>query len=359
MQRRGYVPALDGLRALAVLSVLVYHTWNILPGGWVGVDVFFVLSGYLITAILLDERGRTGTISLGQFYLRRALRLLPALALCVTMAVALAETQGPGLTDVTTKEAAAAALYVANWWQVVTPHAPLGLLAHTWSLSIEEQFYLVWPALLWGLLALRGHRAVLCAALAGTALVLVHRLMLVKSMSLPFLTYYRTDTRADTLLIGAALAALAARGMLARIPGWALRLAAAAGIGGLGAVSVRFGVAPLDGTGFTLVALAAAAVVAAVVAPHGWPLLHRALSWRPLVAVGRVSYGVYLFHIVIWQGLLAPHISRGPLAALLTTVLTLAVAAGSYRYVETPFLRMKNRIGVRRRRAALEGAATA
>jgi peptidoglycan/LPS O-acetylase OafA/YrhL len=357
MYRRGYVPALDGLRALAVLAVLGYHTWEgEFRGGWVGVDVFFVLSGYLITSILLAERGRTGTIALGQFYLRRALRLFPALALCMTAAIALAETQGPGLTQLTAKEAAAAALYVSNWWMVATPHAPTGLLAHTWSLSIEEQFYLCWPVLLLGLLAARGHHAVLWAAGAGAVLVLGHRLVVQGSISLPFLTYYRTDTRVDTLLIGAALAALAALGTLERVPGWVLRVAAAVGIGTLGAVAKSFGFAGLDGIGYTLVALAAAAVVAAVVAPQGWPLLRRVLSARPLVAVGRISYGVYLFHIVVWQGLLAPHLSSGPLATLLTTVLTLAVAGASYRYVEMPFLRMKDRLGLRRRGAALEAA---
>ena len=132
MHQRRYVPALDGLRAIAVVAVLAYHTWEgAFPGGWVGVDVFFVLSGYLITAILLEERERTGTISFRRFHLRRALRLLPALAVCVVAAVAIATTQGPGLTTVTTREAAAAALYVSNWWLVATPHAPFGLLAHT------------------------------------------------------------------------------------------------------------------------------------------------------------------------------------------------------------------------------------
>src|SRR5579862_1099054 len=162
MHRRGYVPALDGLRAIAVLAVLGYHTWEgAFRGGWVGVDIFFVLSGYLITSILLAERDRRGTISFRQFYLRRALRLLPALVLCLAVAIALAASQGPTLRDATTKEAAAATLYAANWWQVLRPHAPIGLLAHTWSLSVEEQFYLCWPLALSGLLALRGYRAVL------------------------------------------------------------------------------------------------------------------------------------------------------------------------------------------------------
>jgi peptidoglycan/LPS O-acetylase OafA/YrhL len=346
MHQRRYVPALDGLRALAVLGVLLVHTWgDAFPGGWVGVDVFFVLSGYLITSILLAEHGRTGRISFRRFYLRRALRLLPALGVCIVAALGLAETQGPGLTAVTSHEAAAAVAYVSNWWLVANPHAPAGLLRHTWSLSIEEQFYLCWPVLLSVLLALGGRRAVLWGAVTGVVVVLGYRLVLAASLPLPFLTYYRTDTRADALLIGAALAALSAQGMLERVPGAVLRLAACMGIAGLAGVTVHFGIADLDRFGYTLVGLAAASVVAAVVSARGWPRLSRALSWGPLVAVGRVSYGVYMFHILVWQGLLAPHIASGPLAAVLTATLTIGVATVSFRYLETPFLRLKDRTG--------------
>jgi peptidoglycan/LPS O-acetylase OafA/YrhL len=190
---------------------------------------------------------------------------------------------------------------------------------------------------------------VVWGALAGIAVVLGYRLVLTATLPLPYLTYYRTDTRADALLIGAAVAGLAARGTLAHIPARALRLAAAVGIAVLSAGVVRFGLSELDGIGYTLVGLAAAAVVAVVVAPHdAWPHLERALSCGPLASVGRISYGVYLFHIVVWQGLLAPHISSGPVAAVLTAVLTIGIATASFRYLETPFLRMKERLGSRR-----------
>jgi peptidoglycan/LPS O-acetylase OafA/YrhL len=342
------VPALDGLRAVAVLAVLGVHAWQAaFPGGWVGVDVFFVLSGYLITSILLSERDRIGRISLRGFYLRRALRLLPALAVCMLVALGLAQLQGPGLLRVTEQEAAATALYVANWWQVLTPHAPLGLLPHTWSLSIEEQFYLCWPVLMCVLLSLGGRRAVLWGALAAGVLVLLYRLVVAATLALPYLTYYRTDTRVDSLLIGAALAALAAEGLLARIPARALRLAAMLGMVILATVFLHYGIADLDRIGYSVIALAAASVLAAVVAPHGWTGLRRALSWRPLLFVGRISYGFYLYHFVILRGLVTRLVPVGPLALLLTAVITLGVAAASHRYVEHPFLRMKDLLGDR------------
>ena len=358
MRGRGYVPALDGLRAVAVLAVLGLHAWgSLLPGGWVGVDIFFVLSGYLITSILLSERARAGTISLRGFYTRRALRLLPALGVCMVVAIALADLQGPDLTRITEQEAAATALYVANWWQVVTPHAPLGLLPHTWSLSIEEQFYLCWPVLLCALLRLGGRRAVLWGALVGSMLVLIDRIVLASSFPLPYLTYFRTDTRVDSLLIGAALAALSAQGVLARIPGRVLRVAAIVGIATLTAVALHYPFDKLDRAGYTAIALAAAGVLAAVVAPDGWSALRSALGWRPLVMVGRVSYGFYLYHFVILHGVVLRLVPMGPLAALITLVLTLGVAGLSYRYVEQPFLRMKERLPSRRPAAVPEPAA--
>lgn len=332
-QRLGYRPALDGLRALSVLVVVVLHAWpSILPGGWVGVEVFFVLSGYLITALLLTEHDRTGTISLGRFYLRRVLRLLPALAVTIVIALVLSLTVRPDLAALTERQAIAAALYVANWY-VAAGHSG-GLLNHTWSLSLEEQFYLVWPVLLWGLLALGGRRLALIGAVAGIGLIFVHRL----SMHSDAL-YFRTDTRGDALLLGCAVALAERLGAFTHVR--AHIVTACAIVGGVllaltAATIASMTNAPAD---FTIVDLAAAAVVVAVaVVPTA---LARPLSWSPLVWVGQRSYGIYLLHFVVVGGL-----DRAPglLTLMLAVPLSLLAAGVSYRYVERPFLRMKGRL---------------
>ncbi|HEY2702560.1 MAG TPA: acyltransferase [Candidatus Dormibacteraeota bacterium] len=341
---RTHLPALDGVRALAVLAVISFHTWeHALPGGWVGVDVFFVLSGYLITSILLHEHGRTGAVSLGRFYLRRALRLLPALGACIVMAVWLAALLRPELGPSTNQEAVFSALYVGNW--MIVTHELGGMLGHTWSLSIEEQFYLVWPLLLCALLALGGRRALLAGTVGGAVLVVAHRLTTGGIVQL------RTDTRADTLLVGCALAVLVSEGMFERIPRWLVRAAGMAGIGCVVGIGARLGTSTMSGLGYTLSAIAAAAVLATLVS-GSWPALSRALSWRPLVAVGRRSYGVYLYHVPLYEAFVQIRHGSGPAALLLTVVLTLVVAWGSYRYLEAPFLRLKDRRTSGRRTAA-------
>ncbi len=333
------------MRALAVLAVISFHTWeHALPGGWVGVDVFFVLSGYLITSILLHEHGRTGAVALGHFYLRRALRLLPALGACIVIAVWLAALLRPELGPSTDQEAIFSALYVGNW--MIVTHELGGMLGHTWSLSIEEQFYLVWPLLLCTLLALGGRRTLLAATVGGILLVIAHRLTTAGMVQL------RTDTRADTLLAGCALAVLVSEGMFARIPRWLVRAAGTAGVGCLVGIGARLGSSPMSGLGYTLSATAAAAVLATL-AGGSWPALSRALSWRPLVAVGRRSYGVYLYHVPLYEAFVQTRWGSGPVALLLTVALTLVVASGSYRYLEAPFLRIKDR------RPVIRGAAAA
>ncbi len=163
-----YLPALDGLRAFSVLAVIGFHAE--LPyfrGGFLGVEVFFVVSGYLITQLLLEEQRKTGRISLPQFWLRRARRLLPALFVLLLAALALSLTVAPDALSGTRGDCAAALFYVSNWWQVIHHHSYFmdverpPLLLHLWSLSVEEQFYLVWP--LWWLCSDAVHRAGCCA----------------------------------------------------------------------------------------------------------------------------------------------------------------------------------------------------
>ncbi|MCM3926303.1 acyltransferase, partial [Frankia sp. AiPs1] len=208
--RGGRNPALDGVRALAVLCVLVFHM-DSLPGGYLGVDVFFVLSGFLITGQLLAERDRTGGVSLGRFYLRRAYRLLPAfwvLALVGLTAVVLLGIGTAGERSEFLDSLAASALYVNNYFQVVRQSTGAGWLGHTWSLSLEEQFYLLWPLVLvalcrWPWVA----RRLPVVLLGGAAGVALWRNALVTSGAPGTRTYFALDTRADALLVGCALAA--------------------------------------------------------------------------------------------------------------------------------------------------------
>ncbi|EFC82045.1 acyltransferase [Parafrankia sp. EUN1f] len=209
-RRTGYNPALDGVRALAMLCVLVFHM-DALPGGYLGVDVFFVLSGFLITRQLLAERDRTGRVSLPMFYLRRAYRLLPAfwlLALVGFTAVVVLGAGTAGERDEFLHTLAAAMLYVNNYFQVVQQNTGAGWLGHTWSLSLEEQFYLLWPLLL--LVLCRRpwiDRRLPAVLLGGVVAVMLWRDVLNASGASGTRTYFGLDTRADALLVGCALAA--------------------------------------------------------------------------------------------------------------------------------------------------------
>src|SRR2546423_14352200 len=208
--RFAYRPALDGVRALAVTAVLLFHGGvSFLPGGFLGVDAFFVLSGYLITSLLLAERAETGRIRLGAFWARRARRLLPAL-LVVIMVVAVAGRYLLPDVEVTLLrwDAFAALAYVANWRMIYrgtdyfTQTSAPSPLQHTWSLGIEEQFYWLWPVLV--LLLLRSRRAIFAFSVLGATVSAVLALTLHDTNRV----YFGTDTRAQALLIGCALATL-------------------------------------------------------------------------------------------------------------------------------------------------------
>jgi peptidoglycan/LPS O-acetylase OafA/YrhL len=337
VNRLGHRPALDGLRAVAVLAVVASHTWPaVVPGGGAGVDLFFVLSGFLITTLLLEEHASAGVVSLARFYARRALRLLPALAAAILFAVVLVTAFAPELLHSTIADGVATAADVSNWpigFQADAHQA--SFLAYTWSLSLEEQYYLAWPLLLCILLRLGGRHAALGVTLTAIVLVSVHRLVMGMTVGLSPDLYYRTDTRADTLLVGSALALMPtwrARPQV-RWAATAVLVATALGYRGPSAYPIM-----VDG-GFLLVAVAAAGVVTSSVTAAPW----RALRWSPLVGTGRISYGIYLYHYPIsrvvhdWMGI-------GPTCLVVTLLLTLALSTLSYRYLERPFLRLKGRV---------------
>jgi len=343
--RYAYRPALDGVRALAVAGVLLFHGGvPFLPGGFLGVDAFFVLSGFLITSLLLSEHGSSGRIGLGAFWGRRARRLLPALVVMLAAVVVLGRTLLAPLDNALLVGDALATLgYVANWRMVYrgddyfAQAADPSPLQHTWSLGIEEQFYLLWPILV--VLALRwrrGRTLLLWLALLGTALSVLASLWWYRPGDTDR-DYFGTDSRAQALLIGCVLAIL----LIRRRAGWRL--------GGVAIVALlaqawlwthTSGTDPwLYHGGLTVAALSVALVLAHVVLSPA-SLTARALSVAPLVALGRISYGVYLWHWPLFGFVNADRTGLSGLSLLgLRLGLTLAVAAASYALVELPVRR--------------------
>ncbi|MCS6912871.1 MAG: acyltransferase [Myxococcales bacterium] len=335
--RLGHQPALDGLRGLAAGVVLLGHArLPFLPGGYLGVDLFFVLSGFLITTLLLQEQAQTGRICLLRFYGRRALRLLPALCAVVGVSLLYGGLGPAAVAREMALDAAGSLLYVENWLRALTAHQG-PLLGHTWSLAIEEQFYLTWPLLVG---SRRGIAPLVAFALLGAlASALLRAALFAGPATVPRL-YHGTDTRADALLTGCALGlAWATPAVRAHLRAAHRLIAAAAWVatGVLGAVllGVRADDAWLYRGGLSLLALCAAALLlCALVAPP------RLLLWPPLRWLGRISYGLYLWHYptfqVFWlHGWLTP---AGRLAA---ATLSVAAAALSYYGLERPFLALK------------------
>jgi peptidoglycan/LPS O-acetylase OafA/YrhL len=348
----GYIPGLDGLRAVAVLAVIAYHAgvgWA--PGGFLGVDTFFVLSGYLITSLLVGEWSNRGTISLPGFWARRARRLLPALFLVLLAIAAYGAFLAPPDTLGSLRADAMFTLgYAANWHQVVAGQgyfaqaAQPSPLLHTWSLAIEEQFYLVWPLVVLGILKWRkSTRPLLAVCLLGAAASAVEMALLFRPYTDVSRIYYGTDTRAQTILIGAALAlVLRSRPRARRLEGqWGLSLLATVGAVVLGwSVVNATGQSPwLFRGGTALVALGVAAIIACVV-QHPRSVHARALSIAPVRYVGRISYGLYLWHWPVFVAL--NHARTGLLGwklLALRLAVTFAASVLSYHLVESPIRR--------------------
>ncbi len=335
----GYRPALDGVRALAVTAVLLFHGGvSVMRGGFLGVDAFFVLSGFLITALLLAERDRTGRIRLAAFWGRRARRLLPALLLLLAVVAVAGRYLLPDVEVRLLRGDVLAGLgYVANWRMIYrgsdyfTQTAAPSLVQHTWSLGIEEQFYLLWPLVVVALGLRYGRRALATLCLTGVAGSALAAALLYRPDDVNR-AYFGTDTRAQALLVGCALAALP----LTRR--WWMGVAA-----GAGAVGTAWLWTHATGTdawlfrgGLTLAALAVAAVLAHAVASPA-ALTARLLALPPLVWLGRISYGVYLWHWPLFQFTSAERTGlSGPALLAARCLLTVAVAAASYRFLELP-----------------------
>lgn len=334
--RLGYRPGLDGLRGVAILLVLAGHA--ALPGfpegGLVGTSLFFVLSGFLITSLLLDEARDSGRISVRRFYWRRGLRLLPAfltLVVVVSVYTVLAGRSGEAL-----RNGAFAISYAANW--PLSQGAYIGPLSHSWSLAIEEQFYLAWPLLLVGALRLRLSMrwiaALLLVAATSSAVVAV---LLVGAGEPTARLAFGSDTRAQALLIGCLLAVAVSAGWWRRFS----RFAVAGAIVALVLATIGFSGGQLIPIALPMIAAASAILVGAALGLAG---RGSALTSPPLVGIGRISYGLYLWHYpIMWE--LGGALSEMPLLLRAPLLLALSFAAAliSYRVIEAPFLRLKGR----------------
>jgi peptidoglycan/LPS O-acetylase OafA/YrhL len=348
------LPGLDGLRGVAVLAVMGYHLnlGHFLPAGFLGVDIFFTVSGFIITALLLQEHARTGRIDFAAFYMRRARRLFPAALVMLLAVVALTPLLSPAALSRLVEDLPAAFLYLSNWWQIVAQQSYFEaiehprLLQHLWSLAVEEQYYLLWPLLFVWLLRPFGKTGLGLAAgfiaVASTAWMAWLFITHIDGGD-PSRVYLGTDTHLMGLLTGSALAAW--------WNPWKLRLSSPArdealnvlGTAALAALvwamaETHEGMAGLYQGGFLLVAVMVGVVVVAATCEGTW--VAWMLSTRPMLWLGKRSYSLYLWHwpVVVW---LAPSSQADALeltwvnAARLA--LTLVCAEASYRWVEKPW----------------------
>ena len=374
-----YMPSLDGIRALSVLAVIIYHANKMwLPGGFLGVEVFFVISGYLITLLLLAESEKNGSISLKEFWWRRARRLLPALWVVVLGVVVFAALFQREMLGTLRGDVIAALLYGFNWFQIWVGTSYFTSfefvpLRHLWSLAVEEQFYLIWPVVML-IVAKFGKRRlpIVSSVFFGLAVVLAIYTALVyqpgtisnigdtpnqfmslfgQSVSRIDFLFLGTLTRSSGLLLGAALAIWWRPWLLQNSRAGANKLFDFIGLGGLAALALmmwRFQTV-IEGTdegtvgydflfrgGFFLTDLASLAVIAAAVHPSS-KILARSLSNPVLVWLGRRSYGFYLFHWPVFQ-FYRRFAGKGltPYEFVVLVLFALALTELSYRYIETP-----------------------
>lgn len=348
--RLPYMPGIDALRAIAVLAVFFYHSsvsW--MPGGFLGVDVFFVISGYLITSLLLSEYRRAGHLRVAKFWLGRARRLLPAVGVFIALTMVVAAIVEPDRIDSLRGDAIASLLYFVNWHfifahqsyfeQFQTP----SLFRHLWSLSVEEQFYLFWPLLFAAGMSLFGRKRLIVGVIAGALASVALAWLLFHPGQDASRVYYGTDTHAVGLLAGVALALLWSPSGLRRGPSgrWSGPLLDGAGVLALAYILFSFWQVhdydlSLYHGGYLALAIITAILIA--VLAHPAARLGGLLARRPALWLGLRSYSFYLWHwpVLVLTPVIGIAISKGVLIPA-QLILTLCLADLSYRFVELPF----------------------
>jgi peptidoglycan/LPS O-acetylase OafA/YrhL len=344
------LPGLDGLRGVAALAVVAYHLeLGVLPAGFLGVDLFFTISGFIITALLVREFEASGRVALGAFWMRRVRRLVPPTFAVVAVALVLTPVLAPQALPRLHADTPAALAFVSNWWQLATAQSYFEawgsppLLQHLWSLAVEEQYYLVWPLLAVALLR-RGGRptlgwAAFALALASTAAMAWHFAHLPPGAD-PSRAYLGTDTHAMGLLLGSALAC-AARPWAPRgpLPG-VDALAAAAGLALLALMALLHGAsAVLYLGGFLLASALATLLILAGLHPQTW--VQRLLESAPMRWAGTRSFALYLWHwpVVVWMPLEPGHPLGTAGVTLARLAFTALAAELSHRLIEEPLRR--------------------
>ncbi len=334
----GWRPELAGLRGLAIILVVLSHVGlPVVNGGGVGVTMFFALSGFLITSLLVAEADRTGSVDLRRFFVRRVRRLAPALLVAVTVVFVIAAAAGRA--SAVERNSLLAITYVANWARAQGDL--MGMWNHAWSLAIEEQFYLVWPIAF--LLVIRRVRPTSALVIGGLLVVAAASAILRGGLELDGASserlYFGSDTRAEALLLGCALACLIRRGQTVRLPRFAERLPRFAGpvallvIVVLAATDVSSRLWP--GALYTLAAIATCLLILAVLTSRSW-----LLASRPMVWIGERSYSLYLWHVPVVLFLIGPLDGVPPVLRIGAMVgISLALATVSYELVEQPFRR--------------------
>jgi len=348
----GRRPGLDGLRAIAVMLVVGYHVWPaVFAGGELGVEVFFVLSGFLITWTLLDEYHLRHHIDLPAFYLRRAARLLPALGLLLVVYLFIAVVFFPAASRGQMAWSAGVAATYGTSWALALGHPVAAGLGHLWSLAVEEQFYLLWPLVLLVVVRRTSARHVAGAAAVLAVASMCARELLWRHGASFGRVYFGFDTRCSSLLLGCALGAVLANGGFSQLVRRTTGLRAGALVAGAFlAWSVFRNVPRLAGASpqaaFGVAAIASGVILLWVVAERGagraaW------LDHRTFVYIGQRSYGIYLWHFALIDLVHARWPQSGAPGAVAAVVVALIAADLSFRHVEQPALALRRRLAPR------------